>query len=164
MPSALHNESALQTTQDIARALLAGGFLHLKLAVDFNKADAAVLWTTPSGYRFEVQNAYWEVTLGWTGGSSSAIGLSSSGAGLTTKGSLLGNTAGNLAADLVTTGPLAKGTRGSAFTGATAGIFAATSDTGGVVLVGGDTVRFDRIASAFTAGTGFAHLSLRSID
>jgi hypothetical protein len=162
MPSALHSEASLQDHQALVRALTSGGFMHLKLAVGFALADAAILYTVPTGLRLELQNVYWEVTTSWTGGTNSAIGLSSSA--YTTKGSLLGNTAGDLTAQLASTGVLAKGCRGSAFTGATAGVFAATSVTGGVVLVGGDTIRFDRIASVYTAGAGYAHITARSID
>ncbi len=123
--------------------------VELKLPVGFGTADAAILWTVPAGFRVSVApSSFWEVTTTFAGGSSSAIGLSSSNAGASTKGDLLGGAGGDVAATLVSTGAFAKGT-----VGAKTGKPAAT-------LVAGDTIRFDRIASIFTSGTGFAHVQL----
>src|SRR3954466_4354256 len=71
----------------------AQGDAILTFPVDFNKADAAVLFTVPSapaGLRLQVTRCFWEVTTPFTGGASSAIGLSSSNASYNTKGDLLG--------------------------------------------------------------------------
>lgn len=116
------------------------------LPVTFATADAAVLFTLPTGYRAIVGRCLWEVTTAFTGGTSSAIGLSSSNASYTTKGDLLGGASGDVLAGL-TTG--FKGTTGAKL--ATQGL---------VVLAAGDTIRFDRITSVFTAGAGLAHVTL----
>jgi hypothetical protein len=90
------------------------------------------------------EHGYWEVTTGFTGGSSSAIGISSSNStGHTTKGDLLGGSGGDVAATLVAGYP--SGTIGADI-------------AAGLMMVAADTVRFDRITSAFTAGAGAAHL------
>ncbi len=119
--------------------------LELTFAVGFALADAAVLHTVEAGYRLVPLVPWWEVTTSWTGGSSSAIGVSSSNAGLSTKGDLLGGASGDVAAGLLSTGALAKGTVG------------AKIGKPGAVLVGGDTIIFDRITSVFTAGAGYVH-------
>lgn len=136
----------------IAQALVEIGTTrawHLKLAIAFGTADAATLYTIPTGLKVEVERAYWEVTTSFTGGTSSAIGVSSANADYSTKGDILGGASGDVAATLVSTGRVYKGgTVGAKF-----------GTNGMVVLVGGDVVRFDRITSAFTAGAGFVHLT-----
>lgn len=123
-----------------------GDSVDLALPVDFNKADAAVLYTVPAGFELAIETSFWEVAVAFTGGASSAIGLSSSNAGNSTKGDLLGGSGGDVAATLVATGQKAKGTKGTKVGAPSA------------YLVGGDTIRFDRITSAFTAGSGIAHV------
>lgn len=117
---------------------------ELSLAVTKDTADAAVLYTVPVGFRLKVLVPYWNVTTSWTGGSSSAIGLSSSNSALTTKGDLLGGSGGDVAAGLLSTGAYAKGTIGT------------KALAPGMVLIAGETIRFDRITDAFTAGVGTA--------
>lgn len=125
---------------------VANRWIDLKLAVGFAKADAAVLYTVPVGFTLQLGVPWWEVTTSWTGGTNSAIGLSSSNAGLSTKGDLLGGAGGDVAATIVSTGALAKGTVGAQIGKPPA------------VLQAGDTIRFDRVVDAFTAGAGFAHV------
>jgi hypothetical protein len=148
MPNALPSLDAVANYPPaLAAAVLSQGRFTLSLAVDFSKADAAVLYTVPAlpgGGRLAVERAFWEVLVAFTGGASSAIGLSSSNAGYTTKGDLLGGATGDVLAGL-TVG--FKGTIG-----------AKAASQGVIVLIPGDTIRFDRITSAFTAGSGFAHL------
>lgn len=130
-------------TNAAGRWLRKVGTVDLKMAIAFGTSDAAVLATLPAGSRFLLRRGYWEITADFTGGSSSAIGASSSGTGYTTKGDLHGGSLGDVAASL------------------TAGVRAGTIGAdvaAGVLLVAGDTVRFDRITSAFTAGSGFLHL------
>lgn len=122
--------------------------VDLKIAVDFNKADAAVLFTVPTGFKLRIPRAFWEVTLGFTGGAASTIGLSSSNTGVATKGDLLGAAAGDAAAVLIVASP-------GPYVGAAG---AKTAGAAPVVLVAADTIIFNRITSAFTAGTGFAHV------
>jgi hypothetical protein len=122
----------------------------LKFAVTFATADAAVLFTVPTGMSLRLTRVLWEVTTSFSGGASSAIGASSSNAAYNTKGDLLGGASGDLAATLVGATPAAvRGTLGTKF-----------ANSGIVQLVGGDTLRFDRIASAFTAGAGTIDLSV----
>jgi len=149
------NVGALLVAADLARAFVnAPADVHLKLPIGFALADAAVLYTIPTGLKFEITRAYWEVTTSWTGGSSSAIGISSANTSYATKGDILGGATGDVLATLVSTGLTYKGgTVGAKY-----------ASNGMVVLVGGDTIRFDRITSAFTAGAGFVHLSGMLID
>lgn len=154
MGALLHNEVSLQTPQDIARALLAGALMHLKLPIAFGTADAATLFTVPLGIRLEITRVWWEVTTSWTGGSSSAIGVSSDDTDYSTKGDLLGGASGDVLATLVSTGRVHKG-----------GTIGAKFGTNGVaVLAAGKILRFDRITSAFTAGAGFVHADVRVVD
>jgi hypothetical protein len=125
------------------RYLRATGFADLSAAVDYTAADAAALITVPTSAKILVVGAAWEVTTAFTGGSSSAIGLSSSNSSYSTKGDLLGGSSGNVAAGLTA------GWRGAVGTKVAAGA---------VVLVATDTVRFDRITSVFTAGVAKAHV------
>lgn len=127
-----------------------GGMLPgtLELDVAFGTADAAVLFTVPAGFRMLITKTYWEPSVAWTGGASSAIGLSSSNPGYATKGDLLGGAGGDVAAGLtVVAATPCKGTIG-----------AKLASGGTVVLIAGDTIRFDRIVSAFTAGAAKVHI------
>lgn len=120
------------------------GYVDLGLAFTYATADATVLATLPTGSRFKVMGGYWEVTTGFTGGSSSAIGISSTNSsGHTTKGDLLGGSGGDVAATLVA--GIQSGTIGADI-------------AAGCMMVAADTIRFDRVTSAFTAGVGRAHL------
>ncbi len=131
------------TTGD-GRWLLVPGIVDLALAITFATADAAALFTMPTGARMLVRRGYWgEITTPFSGGSSSAIGLSSSATGHTTKGDVHGGAAGDVEATLVAGTRL--GTIGA-------------DVAAGILLVAGDTIRFDRITSVFTAGAGNAHV------
>lgn len=130
------------------------GTVEMKLAVAFGTADAAVLFTVPAGMKIQIEEAFWEVTADWTGGTSSAIGLSSATAPHETKGDLLGGSAGSVLANLTTTIGHTADPRGASL--------AATPFI--AVLPAAAVVRFDRITSAFTAGTGFAHLIARRVQ
>lgn len=133
-------------TTGAGRYVLAQGHVFdLAIAIDFNKTDAQVLATLPAGCYILGGRSYWEVTADWTGGASSAIGLSTSQAPGTTKGDLLGGSGGDVAATLVASGGRLLGTVGA-------------DVAAGILLKPAATIRFDRITSAFTAGTGFAHL------
>lgn len=123
----------------------------LKLAVSYGTADAAVLLKVPADKRLLLERIFWEVTTAFSGGSSSAIGVSSSQTGYTTKGDLLGGASGDVAA------ALAAGVKGGTL-GADFG------SNGVVVLEPGAELRFDRVTSAFTAGAGFVHVIGRVID
>lgn len=130
------------------RWLRADGAVNLKLAVANTTLDTTVLYTVPVGFRLLVGRAFWEVTLGWSGGTNSAIGLSSSNAAYSTKGDLLGGSGGEVAATLITASP-------GPFVGT---IGAKVGGASPVVLVAGNTVIFNRVVDAFSAGSGDAHL------
>lgn len=136
---------------DLARAMAEEGASHsciLTIPCDYTMVDGAVLYTVPANLRLLVPaHPFWEVLTSWTGGASSAVGVSSSNANYNTKGDLLGGATGDVAATMVSTGNPFKGTIG-----------AKVASQGLVVLVAGDTVHFDRITSAFTAGTANLHL------
>jgi len=123
-----------------------GGAFHLILPITYATADAATLWTVPA--RVQIRDVFWEVTTGWTGGTSSAIGVSSDSAPHETKGDLLGGATGDVAATLVTTG--------THYLGGTLGV--SFGSNGRVVLPAAAVIRFDRITSVFTAGAGNVHV------
>ena len=135
------------------RWLRADRSVQLKLAIAFGTADAAVLFTTPVGFKLALRRLWWEITADWTGGTASAIGVSSGTAPHATKGDLLGGSGGDVAATLVASAVHAGGTIGADF-----------GSNGQPVLQASTTLRFDRITSAFTAGTGFVHCLADVID
>lgn len=120
----------------------------LALPIAYTTADAAVLYTVPTGKRLFIHRAVWEVAVSFTGGAASAIGVSSDDTSANTKGDILGGAGGDVAATLVSTGVPAKGgTLGAKF-----------GSNGAIVIGAGKVLRFDRIVSAFTAGSGFVHV------
>lgn len=125
----------------------------LKLPIDFTLADAAVLWTSPANIKTRIISVFWEITTSWTGGTSSAIGVSSSATGFTTKGMVHGGSAGDVAAALVSTTPINLGTIGTGLS--------ATPKV--IILPAASTLRFDRVTSVFTAGAGFVHVECRVV-
>lgn len=153
-------QNIMNYTPALAQALADYGnvAVHLKLPIAFGTADAATLCTVPVGLKLRVVTAYWEVTTSFTGGASSAIGVSSDDADYATKGDILGGAAGDVAAGLLSTGRVYKGgTVGTKMT--------ATLPATAVVVVGsGKLIRFDRITSAFTAGAGFVHIDGFLVD
>lgn len=119
-------------------------FVDLKMATIFSLADAAVLFTVPTGFRLRPTRPFHEITANWTGGTNSAVGVSSNSALANTKGDLLGGAGGDIAAGMLAA---------NVFTGTTGAKIGSQ-----VVLVAGNTIRWDRIVDAFTAGTGFLHV------
>ncbi len=122
--------------------------VDLSFAVTFATADAAVIFTVPVGFSLRLAPGYWDVGTAWTGGTSSAIGVSSSNAAYNTKGDVLGGASGDVAAGL--TAGAKRGTTGAKY-----------ASGGQIVLAAGDTLRFDRITSAFTAGTANVVIPVR---
>lgn len=130
------------------RWLRADKVVDLKLAIAFDTTDAAVLFTVPAGMRLALAAApFWEVTGNWTGGVASAIGLSSdqTAPALNAKGDLLGGAGGDVEAGM---------TAAAVMTGTIGTKVAAPA----CVLLAGKKILFNRINSAFTAGSGFAHV------
>lgn len=124
------------------------GSADLALSFTYATTDTTVLLTLPTGCIVRVLGGYWEVSADFTGGTSSAIGLSGPSPH-NTKGDLLGGASGDLQAAL-TAGTMKRATVGADI-------------AAGVMLNAGETVKFDRIASAFTAGSGVAHLQVQII-
>lgn len=148
--SALTSDGILVAAADDAPAagrwLRCEGAVDLALPIAYTTADGAVLLTIPAGARFKLESAHWEVTTGFTGGSSSAIGVDSSKN--TTAGDILGGASGDVAATLVA--GIAAGTIGA--------IMDSDSELHAQLYVPAETFRFQRITSVFTAGAGYVHL------
>lgn len=121
----------------------------LKLACSFNTADAAALLTVPAGFVLRITGLpFWDVTTAFTGGTSSAIGVSMTKAGYNVKGDLLGGATGDVLAGL--TAGNKPGTLGPKLD--------TPAEMQALLIEPTDVVRFDRITSAFTAGAGFVCL------
>lgn len=121
----------------------------LALPCSFATADAAALLTIPEGFVVCMTgDPYWENTTAWSGGTNSAIGVSSNKTGFSTKGDLQGGASGDLTAAMGA--GIKKGTAGAKLD--------TVAHRALATFVEGDTIRFDRIASVYTAGAGFWHL------
>lgn len=142
------NLLVVSPTAGTGRWLRAPGSVDLSMAISSGTANGATLLTLQAGMRLLPTNEYWETTIAWSGGSSSAIGLSSSKTGFSTAGDLLGGAAGDVAATLVT--------------GVTAGTIGvgvnSVAKVHAAIFVSGDAILFNRITSAYTTGAGFAHI------
>lgn len=126
---------------DTGRWLRQPGMVDLSLPFTFATTNGATLFTVPVGARLLVQSGYWEISTGCSGGTTPAIGLSSSA--YSTAGDLLGGSSGDGVSVVGSTG-IRRGTIGTAI-------------GTGVLLLPGDTILFNRVTSAFTAGVGKAH-------
>lgn len=133
------------------RWLRAAGYADIAMPITFATADAAILLTVPAGCTLVPLEFWWTITTPFTGGAASAIGASSSTlAGKTTKGDLLGGATGDVLAALTAVLSPAQGTIGTQFD---------TLAKRRIIMRPTDTIRFDRITSAFTAGVGAVHMS-----
>lgn len=230
--------TAIASAATAGRFVAEGPYVTLPLSFTYATADAAALFTTPTGVILQLQSLWWDITTSMTGGSSAAIGVSSGKTGFTAKGCLLGGKTGDVLASLTSAASPTLGTRGLRATqagsrlvqenvavataaatptfaiqqllyaktigtgapavkaalinGATPGageaapvadgssvaFHAETTGTGTADLayltsvgatientfwVGGDTLRFDRITSVFTAGVGKVRVLARII-
>lgn len=128
------------------RYLLAPGYpFDLPIAITYALADAALIATAPANMLALLGRSYWEPTVDWTGGTSSAIGISTDTAPHNTQGDLLGGSGGDVAATLVASAGNTLGTIG-------------VDVAGGILFKGGEKIRYDEIVSAFTAGAANVHL------
>lgn len=125
------------------------GGLMLRAPIVFGTLDAAVLLVLQAGMLFDLHEAFWQVTADFTGGSSSAIGVSSNKTNFTTKGDVLGGVGGNVAAALTAAGSPNLGTIGTGFD---------TVAKRRVLWKPTENFRHDLITSQFTAGAGFVCL------
>ena len=150
--SALTGDDILVATPDATAYASAGRWLRavgrttLYLPFSFATADGATLLTVPTGCVIKLDSAHWKITADMTGGSSSAIGIDSSVD--TTAGDLLGGSGGDVAAAL--TAGVKAGTVGT--------VMDTDAELHSKLLPAAATVRFQRITSAFTAGSGYVGL------
>jgi hypothetical protein len=148
--------TAVDTSENLIVAPTAGTGIWLRvddlvvmeLAATYATSDAAVLFTVPAGCYLKPVGFAWHVTTSFAGGTVSTIGVSSGTlTGYTTKGDLLGGSAGDAAATLVSTGATYKaGTIGPKFD--------SLAERDACVLAPADTIRWDRITDAYTSGVG----------
>ena len=126
------------------------GACELKLPFTFATADAAALLTLQAGQLLRIHDFFWQISADMTGGAASAIGASSNKTEVTSfvgKGDLLGGATGDVAATLTAT-------LGSVYAPGTIGTDWDTIAKRRCLWKPTDTIRFDRITSAFTAGAG----------
>ena len=120
----------------------------MRIPVGYADTDGEAIETIPAGFALRLSGfPFWDITTGFTGGSSSAIGISTNITGYETGGDLLGGASGELTAVIGTAG-IKAGTLGGEL-----------DDHVGfqaLALVAGSEIQFDRIASVYTAGAGFA--------
>lgn len=147
--SALTGDDILVATPDAGsgRWLRKPGAVALWLPISYQTANSAVLLTIPTNAVFKLDSAHWRVTTGFSGGSSSAIGVSSTGN--TTPGDILGGASGDVTATLGTAGSKS-GTIGAKMD--------TVSELHAQLYVATNTFSFNRITSVFTAGAGYVVL------
>lgn len=122
----------------------------MKIPISFANTDGEAIETIPAGFALRLAGfPYWKVTTGWTGGTSSAIGISTNISGYETGGDLLGGAGGDVAATL---NPLVAGD----IAGTLGGELDDNVGFQALMLVEASEIQFDRIVDAFTAGAGFA--------
>lgn len=138
-------------TAGSGRYIITTGRQDLPMAITAATADNATLLALPTGMVALIDDAYWEVTTGFTGGSSAAIGLDSSNSGFSTAGDILGGSGGDVTATLGTAG-IKLGTAGAKLD---------TIAHKRTALIAADTIRFQRIVDVFAAGAGNAHVILQ---
>lgn len=123
------------------------GLVDLACPFTYATADGTALLTLPTGARLHLMRAYWEVTTGFSGGSSSAIGVASTTQ--STAGDILGGASGDVAATLVS---------GAAIPGTIGAKMDSDSELHANLFAAGEAFTLERITSAFTAGVGKVHL------
>lgn len=110
----------------------------LNMAVTYQTANSAVLFTVPTGFRLVLSRLFYRVTNSFIN-ASGRVGASSSNAAYNTAGDLIGGASGDAAAALTT------GVRGGT-------IGAKFGSNGAIELVAGDTILWNVIAAGYTAG------------
>jgi hypothetical protein len=147
--STLTDDTALELVQEPAAGtgawIRADKSFTMSIPCSYANTDGEAIETIPAGFVVRLAaHPYLEVGTAWTGGSSSAIGFSTNISGYEAGGDFLGTASGMLAAALGA--GVINSTIGDELgdiTGLNAMLFVATSE-----------IQFDRVASAFTAGTG----------
>lgn len=143
------NELVMAPDAGSGRWVRANQAFTLRLPIAFGLADGDVLLTVPEQMLLRLAGMpYWEITTGWTGGSASTIGVNAS-AIATTEGDLLGGAAGDATAVLGTAG-IKAGTIGP--------LIDTLTEQQAFFLKAADTIKYNKITSAFTTGEGFVHI------
>lgn len=123
-----------------------------RIPISKDTADAAQLMLVPAGYSVKItDDLSWDVTTGFSGGTASAIGISSSNAGSSTKGDLLGGASGDVTATLGSAG-VKQGTAGAKMD--------TIAHRRALRIEATEYLRFDRITSAYTAGVGYVDVPM----
>lgn len=140
------DEIVLVPDAGTGRWLRADKAFTLKLPIGFGTADGAAILTLPVGFAARLTGLpFWEVTTPFTGGAASSIGVASSVVGYQAAGDILGGAGGDVEAGL-----------GAGVQPGTLGPKLDTpAEVQAFVMDAGDTLTFERITSAFTAGAGF---------
>ncbi len=146
IPASTANDSTKQVSirptaidsGDPGRFEILGRSFALNMAVTYQTANDAVLFTVPTGFRLVVQRLFYRVSDGFVN-ASGRVGASSSNAAYNTAGDLIGGAGGDAAA------ALAAGVRGGT-------IGTKFGSNGAVELVAGDTIKWNVIAPGYTAG------------
>ncbi len=148
LASALTGDDVLvvEPTAGSGRWLRKTGTVLLTLPFTHATADAAALLTLQAGQLMLIRKLFWVIAADLTGGSSSAIGVSSNKTGFSTKGDLLGGAAGDVAAALTLALSPANGTIGAKMD--------TIAELHTTLWKSADTIRFDEITSSFAAGSG----------
>lgn len=143
-------ELVIIPTSGTGRWIRVPGAFTVRVPIAFGMADGATILTVPTGYVLRLTGLpFWDVTTGWTGGSSSTIGVASTHTGYSTAGDILGGAAGDATAVLGTAGVKA-GTIGPKLDTLT--------EIQAFFLDAGESLTYEEITSAYTAGAGFVCL------
>lgn len=143
-------EFVLEPTAGSGRWIRADKAFTAKIPIDFSMADGATILTVPDGFVLRLGGLpYWEVTTGWTGGTGSAIAVAASVTGYTAAGDILGGATGDVTATLGTAG-IKPGTIGDKMD--------TFAEQQAFVLQAADTLTYEELTDAFTAGAGFVCL------
>jgi len=130
------------------RWLLMPGASDIIIPFTYATADAAILYTFPTGAIFQLLTAFYDVSTTFAGGTNSGIGVSSSNlTGFTTKGDLIAET---VAAALGSSAAINPGTVGA--------VMDTLTELKTALFTAGKTVRHDRTTDAFTSGVATLHL------
>ncbi|RTL30301.1 MAG: hypothetical protein EKK55_02180 [Rhodocyclaceae bacterium] len=145
----------LLTSGDAGRFIVDTRSLNLRIPVTAAQADAATIFTVPTGCAFKVVDPgfWWDITTtSFTGGSSASMGISSNKTGFTGKGSLLGGTGGDVLATLATSASPTLGTRG--FRTFPAGSRIVTETLAVASAAATPSYTIDQLLAVKTVGTG----------
>ncbi len=123
------------------------GAVCLEMPIACGMSDHTALLTLPTGCAFKLESAHWRITTGFSGGSSSAIGIQSTS--FATAGDILGGASGELTATIGTAGRKA----------GTVGVKLDTvAEIHADLFAAAEVFYYEKITSTYDAGAGFACL------